>query len=548
MTKRQSKRHLRYVLTAVGIVLVFILAACGGATETPTEMPEEASPTAEPMATDTPAEMEEEEPTATATEEAAEGMEREGTLRVSAFPIAQTDPAQISSDSEVLIANHVYDYLVDVDAENEIQPRLATDWTRSEDGLNYTFTLAEGVTFHDGSPLTADDVVYTFRRLRDTEGLPTTDLYSNITTIEATGDLEVTFTLSETNPFLLYDLSDNHALIVKDGTEDATDFNGTGPFRVTDYQPENRIVMEANENYFVEGQPHLQGLEIIFFNEQSAAASAVRGGQIDLTMDLSTPLYESLQEQSGLIAQDIATNQFPSVRLRVDQPPGNDPNVIQALRLATDREEIYQLVQQGYGAVGRDSPIGPLFSEYYTEETPIPERDPEQARQLLEDAGYPDGLDLQISLLDTLNFPDLAAVLKQQWAEAGINIEINTLPESVFYGEGEWLDVTLGIVGWGHRPYPQFYMDVMLKCDAKWNATRMCIEELDQAIETAGSTLDEQERVEAYAEIQRIMIEEGPIIVPYFFAEYGVISDRFEGFQIKAFSGRTDFRTIQLTE
>jgi peptide/nickel transport system substrate-binding protein len=489
-----------------------------------------------------------EEPKATDTDEEATEMEREGTLRVSAFPIAQTDPAQISSDSEVLIANHVYDYLIDVDAENQIQPRLATDWTRSEDGLRYTFTLAEGVTFHDGSSLTAADVVYTFRRLRDTEGLPTTDLYSNITSMEATGDLEVTFTLSDTNPFLLYDLSDNHALIIKEGTEEATDFNGTGPFRVVDYQPENRIVMEANEDYFIEEQPHLQGLEIIFFNEQSASASALRGGQIDLTMDLSTPLYESLQQESGLIAQDIATNQFPSVRLRVDQPPGNDPNVIQALRLATDREEIYQLVQQGYGAVGRDSPIGPLFSEYYTEEIPIPERNPEQARQLLEDAGYPDGLDLQINLLDTLNFPDLATVLKQQWSEAGINVEINTLPESVFYGEGEWLEVTLGIVGWGHRPYPQFYMDVMLKCDAKWNATRMCIEELDQAIETAGSTLDEQERVEAYAEIQRIMIEEGPIIVPYFFAEYGVISDRFEGFQIKAFSGRTDFRTIQLAE
>jgi peptide/nickel transport system substrate-binding protein len=493
----------------------------------------EASPTPEAMATETPSDTE---------------GERQGTLRVSAFPIAQTDPAQISSDSEVLIANHVYDYLVDVDPGNQIQPRLATDWTRSDDGLSYIFSLAEGVTFHDGSALTAADVVYTFQRLRDTEGLPTADLYSNITTIEATGDLEVTFTLSDTNPFFLYDLSDNHALIIKDGTEDATDFNGTGPFVVTDYQPENRIVMEANENYFVEGQPHLQGLEIIFYNEQSASADALRGGQIDLTMDLSTPLYESLQQRSGLIAQDIATNQFPSVRLRVDQPPGNDPQVIQALRLATDREEIYQLVQQGYGAIGRDSPIGPLFSDYYTEETPIPERDPEQARQLLEDAGYPDGIDLQINLLDTLNFPDLATVLKQQWSEAGINVEINTLPESVFYGEGEWLDVKLGIVGWGHRPYPQFYMDVMLECDAKWNATRMCNEELDQAIETAGSTLDEQERVEAYAEIQRIMIEEGPIIVPYFFAEYGVISDRFEGFQIKAFSGRTDFRTIQLTE
>jgi peptide/nickel transport system substrate-binding protein len=525
---------------AVGLiaVMVILLAACAPATEMPTEEPtEEPAETAAPMAaTETPM----------AEETAAP--ERQGTLRVSAFPISQTDPAQISSDAEVLIANHVYDYLVDVDANNEIQPRLARDWTRSEDGLTYEFNLAEGVEFHDGTPLAADDVVYTFRRLRDTEGLPTADLYSNITSIEATGELSVQFTISDTNPFFLFDLSDNHALIVKDGTEDATDFNGTGPFVVTDYQPGNRIVMEANENYFIEDQPHLAGLEIIFFNDQSASADALRGGQIDLTMDLSTPLYESLRQEDGVIAQDIATNQFANVRIRVDQPPGNEPAVIQALKLATDRQEIFQLVQQGYGAVGRDSPIGPLFSDYYTEETPLPERDPERAQELLAEAGYPDGLDLDMFLLDTLNFPDLAAVLKQQWSEAGINVEINTVPESVFYGEGRWLEVTLGIVGWGHRPYPQFYLDVMLACDAKWNATRICDEELDRLIQTAGTTLDEQERIDAYREIQRILIERGPLIVPYFFAEYGVISDRFEGFQIKAFSGRTDLRQVQIAE
>ena len=534
-----TRRNGGWLIAALGAAVLagMVLAACGAPTMTPVEEP-----------TEEPANGEE---TPGPGETPVTG--REGTLRVSAFPIAQTDPAQISSDAEVLIANHVYDYLVDVDAENEIVPRLATEWTLSEDGLTYEFTLAEGVEFHDGTPFSADDVVYTFRRLRDTEGLPTADLYSNITSIEATGELAVTFTLSETNPFFLYDLSDNHALIVKDGTDDAgadgaRDFNGTGPFVVQDYEPGNRMVLEANEDYFVEGQPHLAGLEIIFFNEQSASVDALRGGQIDLTMDLSTPLYESLRQRDNLIAQDIATNQFANVRLRVDQPPGDDPRVVEALKLATNREEIFQLVQQGYGAVGRDSPIGPLFSDYYTEDTPIPERDPERAAELLAEAGYPDGLDLEVVLLDTLNFPDLASVLKQQWSEAGINVEVNTVPESVFYGEGQWLDVQLGIVGWGHRPYPQFYLDVMLACDAKWNATRFCDEELDDLIATAGTTLDEEERIDAYHEIQRILIDRGPIIVPYFFAEYGVISDRFEGFEIKAFSGRTDFRQIRLAE
>jgi len=532
--KRISFR--KWMITWSSIVLVALLALVG-CQDTSTD-----EPTATPAGEETAVAEE------TAGGEQASGEGREGVLRVSAFPIAQTDPAQISSDSEVLIANHVYDYLVDVDADNQVQPRLAREWTRSDDGLSYTFQLVEGVAFHDGSPLTAQDVVYTFTRLRDTEGLPTADLYANITAIEATGDLEVTFTLSETNPFFLYDLSDNHALVVKEGTEDASDFSGTGPFVVTEYQPENRIVMEANDAYFVEGQPRLAGLEIIFFGDQAASADALRGGQIDLSMDLSTSLYESLKEAEGLVAYDIATNQFAAGRLRTDRSPGDDPRVIQALKLATDRQEIFQLVQQGYGAVGRDTPIGPIFDTYYTEAYPLPKRDPEAARQLLADAGHPDGLDLELNLLDTLNFPDLAVVLKEQWADAGIRVQVVTLPESVYYGESRWLEVNLGITGWGHRAYPQFYLDVMLQCGAKWNEARFCDDELDRQIEIAGSTLDEQQRIDAYHEIQRILIERGPLIVPYFFAEYAVISDRFEGFELKAFSGRTDLRSVRMRE
>lgn len=537
--KRTAPRPSLPALLSMLVLVALLVAACGGTQEP-------GQPTAPvmgtPGGTETP--MDADTPLGTRPPGAFEDI-REGVLRVTAFPIAQTDPALISSDAEVLIASQVYDYLVDVDANNEIQPRLATDWTEGEDGLIYTFSLAEGVTFHDGSPFSAEDVVWTFDRLRDPDsGYPTADLYQNIVEVEATGDLEVTFTLSETNPFFLYDLSDNHALIMKAGTEDPTDWNGTGPFVVTVYQPESRIVMQANESYFVEGQPRLEELQILFFSEQSAAADAVRGGQADLTMDLSTPLYESLSAQPELEPSDIATNQFAVVRLRTDQPPGDDPRVVQAFKLATDLDAIFQLVQQGYGAVGRNTPIGPVYEEYYTEDVPIPPRDPEAARELLAEAGYADGLEIDLNLLDTLNFPDLAVVLKEQWAEAGITANVVTLPESVYYGENQWLEVPLGITGWGHRPYPQFYLDVMLTCDAIWNEARFCDPEFDRLVAIAGSSLDEQERVDAYHEIQRILIEDGPIIVPYFFAEYAVIRDGFDGFELHPFSGRTDLRRV----
>ncbi|MFW5941745.1 MAG: ABC transporter substrate-binding protein [Chloroflexota bacterium] len=547
-TFRLHNKRLINLLSLL-LLLVLVQAACGGGAAEPTRSDDDAPPVQE---TEIPSDVED-TPTEPATEEEDETAEvetmREGVLRVAMQPIVRTDPAFISSDSEVLVANHVFDYLVDIDAESTPVPRLATDWEISDDGLTYVFTLAEGVAWHNGDPFSAEDVVWTFDRLRDPESdLPTVDLYSNIESIEATGDLEVTFTLQEVNPFFLYDLSDNHALIVQQGTEDASDFNGTGPFVVADYRPEDRIVMEANEEYFVEGQPQLAGVEIIFFNDETAAIDALRSDQIDLAMRMSTSLFESLQDAPGITTMSVPTNGFDLIRLRADREPGNDTRVIEAMKLATDREAIFQLVEQGYGAVGNDSPIGPLYEAYHAPDVQPPAQDVEEARRLLEEAGYGDGLELTLHVPDTGNRPDLATVLQSQWADAGIDVEISVEPESVYYAEDGWLEVDLGITGWGHRPYPQFYLDVMLACDAVWNEAHFCDDELDQLIATAGSTLDEEERQEAYLQIQELLAERGPIIIPYYFAQFGAMSDAFTDFELKAFAGRSDFRDVRLAQ
>jgi peptide/nickel transport system substrate-binding protein len=216
------------------------------------------------------------------------------------------------------------------------------------------------------------------------------------------------------------------------------------------------------------------------------------------------------------------------------------------MKLATDREAILELVQQGYGAVGNDSPIGPLYEAYHDPDSAPPARDVEAARALLAEAGYEDGLNLTMHVPNTGGRPDLATVLKEQWAEAGINIEISLEPEDVYYGEDGWLEVDLGITGWGSRPYPQFYLDTMLVTGAVWNESHWSDAEFDERAQTAGTTLDENERVEAYHIIQRILAERGPVIIAYYFPQFGAISDQFTGFQLEAFAGRTDLNTISL--
>ena len=535
-----SGTNFRLYNKRLGITLIFVLlmalSACTrGTAETPGEQVETSDGA-----------------TAGGVEEVTSGevgdtkAERVGTLRVAMQPIVNIDPIAISSDSEVLVANHVYDYLIDIDSLSNPVPRLATEWKTSEDGLTYTLELAEGVTWHDGSPFSAQDVVWTFDRLRTTEGTPTFDLYSNIIGVEATGGLEVTFTLANPNPFFLYDLSDNHALILKAGTTDAdTTFNGTGPFKVKNYSPEDRIEMVANEDYFVPGQPSLAGVDIIFFNDDAAAVEALPGGQIDLAMRMSTALFSSLQDVPGITTSSIPTNGFDLIRLRSDRAPGNAPRVLQALKLATDREAILNVVQQGYGALGNDSPIGPLYDAYHDETAVPPARDVEAARALLAEAGYADGMKITLHTPDTGGRPDLAAVLKEQWAEVEVDVEISVEPESVYYGDDGWLEVDLGITGWGSRPYPQFYLDVMLVSGAKWNESHFSDAEFDALAATAGTTLDEEERIKAYSDIQHLLIERGPIIILYYFAQFGAISDNFTGLSLNAFAGRTDFRPVR---
>ncbi len=467
----------------------------------------------------------------------------ETALRIATQATVNLDPGFVSSDQEVAFVNAVYDYLVDVDAANRIQPRLAKSWTVSEDGMTYTFALEENVTFHDGSAFSAEDVVWTFIRLRNPEvGSGAASLYENVVSIEANGNNEVVFTLSENDPFFLFDLTDNRAVIVKNGTEDTSDYNGTGPFKVENVSTEDRIELSANENYFVSGKPELDKLDFIFFADSTAAVDALKGSQVDLVWRMPNALYLSLESEANINTTLVPTNSFISIRLHSDKEPGNNPQVVQAIKLALDREAMLNAAALGMGTVGNDTPIGPLYKDYHVPLNSQP--DVEQAKALMADAGFADGLSLELYTPDTLGMPDVAVLVKDQLSQIGINVDVVTRPENVYYSD-EWLSAPFGMTSWGSRPVPQFYVDVMLVCDGKWNESKFCNEEFDQLAQTAATTLDEQERINAYKRMQEILQAQSTMIVPYYFSQNAAIRDNFEGFELKAFVGRTDFRSVK---
>ena len=464
-------------------------------------------------------------------------------LRVATQPIVQIDPAFISSDAEIVVAAAVYDYLIDIDSANRLQPRLAESWSVSADGLTYTFELASGVQWHDGSAFTSADVVWTFDRLRDPDvGSPTVSLYENIESIDATAASQVVFNLVEPNPFFLFDLSDNHALVIKNGTTSADEFNGTGPFELVSYTAEDRIELVANDSYFRAGEPALDGIEVIFYPEESAAIDALRSNQVDIVWRFSNVILESLQGASGIETISVPTNGFDVFRIRADRGYGADERIIRAIKMAVDRDEIYDAVQRGLGGRGNDSPIGPLYADYHL--TGNFTRDVTAARALLAEAGYADGFEIDLHTPDTGGRPDFAVLLKEQLADIGIEVNVVVEPESVYYGSDGWLEVDFGITGWGSRPVPQFYFDVMLVCGARWNEAHFCDPELDRLVSVAGTTLDESSRQDAYADLQQLLFERGPLIIPYYFPMNAAVRDSVSGFDLSAFAGRTNFRTV----
>ena len=229
-----------------------------------------------------------------------------GVLRVGLPPIETLDPALGSNDPEILFNNAIYDHLIDVLPDGTLGNNLAEAIDISEDGLSYTFTLVDGVTFHNGDALTSADVVYTFNRLVELES-SAVGLLGEFT-VEAVDDLTVEFTLPNINADFLYGIASRFAFIIQDGqTEpnviggdagDLTNFNGTGPFILTDYSPGESASFVANENYWLEGEPQLAGLEFVFIGDSQARVDALRSGVRPAANYLINPLLFRTKEAS----------------------------------------------------------------------------------------------------------------------------------------------------------------------------------------------------------------------------------------------------------
>jgi peptide/nickel transport system substrate-binding protein len=452
-----------------------------------------------------------------------------GTLRTAMLPpVGTLDPLTVVDEGGLAVLGQSGEYLAWSDDELMLQPRIAESWEPNEDGSVWTFAIRQGVTFHDGQPLSAEDVVATMEYHLGNES----NALSALTGVLSAGNTRlvdestVEFTLDAPNgnfPYLLS--SDNYNLIIlpKTFTGDwEADFIGTGPWVLETYTPEVGATYAKNANYWdTTRMPLADTSEVKFYEDEQARVLALQGGEVDIVSNFSVAGGGALLEDPSFTVIEIRASQHRKIHMRTDMEPFQDKRVRQAMALAIDRQAMVDGLFEGKADLGNDSPFAPV---YPSTDPSVPQRaqDLEQARQLLQAAGKGDGFTVTLESWQGFEIPDLAVLVQNALAEIGVTVELQITDDGAYYGDftyggSRWLDSPFGITDWGHRGVPNVLLSAALGSEGPWNAPHFKNPQFDALLADYVAAFDLDSQRAVAKQIQELLLDETPAIYPYFY-------------------------------
>ena len=367
-----------------------------------------------------------------------------------------------TSSGEVGIArnhNH-YELLFDFGPDGAPYAVLAEEMTPNADATVWKIWLKDGIEFHNGKKLTAGDVVYSFRRIKEPDAgrEGANDLaYVDSDNIRALDDTTVELTLNQPIGNLMDNLASRSLSIVPEGWEDFSNPVGTGPFKHVSFTPGQRSLSARWENYWRDGMPYLDEVEYIVIDDNTARVNALLSNQIDVAGVLDYSQVGTV-EQAGFRILNSETGGFQANLMCITQPPFDDNRVRRAIRLLHDRQQLVDTIYFGHGAVGND--LGMRFDPIYASEIPQIGYDPDEARSLLKQAGQ-EGLTL--SIFTTNAFPgmlELATLFQQSAQAAGVTVNLNQMAADSYYGD-TWLADPFKQTLWGQRSQDLFILQAL---------------------------------------------------------------------------------------
>ncbi|MGG6313173.1 ABC transporter substrate-binding protein [Paenibacillus macerans] len=479
-------------------LLAVIVSGCGGGAQP--------AGTADGSATEPQTQTQTQTPAAA--ENGTEKVKDGGTVRVAmATEPDNLDPYLSAATDTGSMMDNVFDGLFEAGEKGELIPAIAESYQVSEGGLTYTFKLKQGVTFHDGSALTSEDVYYSYAKLAGLNGQePLSSKFSGIASIETPDDHTVVVKLKERDAaFLAANIA---AIVPKDYEKQSEQPVGAGPFKFAEYQPGQQLALEKNEHFYdKEHAPKLDRIEFKIMPDANSSVLALQSGDIDMVPGVGE--QGVLQLGDGYTIVSGPQNMVQLMALNNSVKPLDDVKVRQAINHAIDKDVIIQTVTGGNGTkLGSNmSPAMKLYYQEGLEDRYAPNA--EQAKQLLKEAGYENGFDLTITVPSNYQFHvDTAQVISEQLKKVGIRATIKQVEWSSWledvYNNAKYEATIIGLTG---KLDPHEVLGRYETTYAK-NFYKFSNGEFDGLVGQARTELDETKRADLYKQAQTILTDQ----------------------------------------
>ena len=471
-----------------------------------------------------------------------------GTLSmIGPAPITDPNPLTIYDQGGIVIVYQFLEYLIDLNNDNSLKPKLAESWTPNDKLDVWTFKLRQGVTFSNGDPFEAADVVASVERCIEGSsgaasqwggGSPSPVLETGGAV--ATDTSTVTFNLSKPYADFPYTVSAgnyNFAILQRNwGGDILKEPIGTGPFTLDQFVAKQKATFKKNPTYWGKddaGQqlPYLDGLDYTMVEDNSAQNLQMQSGSIDVQPQTVFQGAQALFQDPNLRVDIYPGTGIREVAFNQTKEPwkSGGANLCQAVAYCLDRPAINEALYAGRSLIGSDTfwntQAYPAMAGMPADLTRA--QDYDKAKQLLTDAGYPDGLEWELTFAKYLENPQLAQLIKDQCEPAGITVNLNQLSYSEFYagsdtdyyGTTPWIVAPATIVEWGSRPSPGIYAAAMLLPGAVWSSSHWDDPQFLSTFDEYQSTLDETQRADLGGKLSQTQQDATPIMVPFFIAQ-----------------------------
>jgi peptide/nickel transport system substrate-binding protein len=466
-----------------------------------------------------------------------------GTARVTALvPLSALDPVTMYQTGDIATVEQICEYLSWVEKDLTLRPVLAESWSPDTEAKVWTFKLRQGVTFNDGSPFGAEDVVTTFDRLvAPNSGSGALSALKGILSQGGTqkvDDSTVAFHLDRAFadfPYLVSSGDYNSVILPRTFKGDFLKSPvGTGPFMLTNYKAKVSATLKKNPSYWQKGLPYLDGVDFVYLDDAQAQILQLESGSVDIQAQTAFQGSQPLFSNPNLTVVTTHSTAIREVAMRVDQAPYDNKNLRQAVAYCLDRPGILKALYSGKGTLGNDQIFSPLYPSSPT--FPARNQDYAKAKQLLSAAGHANGAKITITTAsDYLDLSQYATLIKQYCQPAGIDVTINLMSAAQYYGGASnkqpWLQADMTIVEWSPRPVAAQYIQAMLTSSSVWNSAHWANAQFDKLFTQYSATVDEASRKQIATQMGALQQDETPVILGFWMDSLRATSSKIHNVQ-----------------